>query len=163
MTYSELDFANAFELITDDLEAHPERQDRSVILIASGSEEPETYDRVKGDVKWQKNYEIPMEGLLAMGVPIVLAAGNYAEKPNRQNIDSRPQIYQSEDMPLINVGAASYEGERISMSQSGPRLTVYAPGEKVDGLFKDDFGSKLESGTSVGTSDQHQCLKSFVI
>lgn len=150
MTYSEVDFLHAFNLISDDLKAHPERQDRSVVLMASGSAEHDTYDNVKGNKEWQENYEFPIRKILTMGVPIVLAAGNYGKEPSRHNIDSRPQIYQSEDMPLINVGAANYDGDRIPMSQMGPLLTVYAPGENVEGLSKNDFNSKTETGTSVG-------------
>ncbi|KAH7347071.1 peptidase S8/S53 domain-containing protein [Pyrenochaeta sp. MPI-SDFR-AT-0127] len=134
MTYEESDFLDAFKQILSDLSAHPERQDRSVVLVASGSEEPDTYDNVKRELSYKYNYEIPMRSLLAMGVPIVLAAGNFAQEPNRQNIDSRPQIYQSEDIPLIN---------------SGLLVTVYAPGDNVEGLFKDDFTSKVQSGTSM--------------
>lgn len=151
MSYFETDIEYAFTSIKDDLTAHPGRQDRSVILMAAGSEDSTTYDDAKGNEDWRQNYEYPMQLLLAMGVPIVLAAGNNGGEPNRQNIDTRPQIYQSEDMPLIIVGAANYDGERIPMSQGGPLLTVYAPGEKVEGISKDDFSSTEESGTSVGT------------
>jgi hypothetical protein len=91
-----------------------------------------------------------MKKLLNMGVPIVLAAGNYAQQSGRKNIDTRPQIFEKDkDMPLINVGAVNTKGERIAISQISPgHNMVYAPGENVDGLSQDNYQMIAASGVN---------------
>jgi hypothetical protein len=154
MTNEEEDFEDAFRKIEKNLVDHQDCQDRSVISITGRSEESAKHDDDKKDPVLQTRFELPMQSLLNMGVPIVLAAGNWATDTKRQKIDSRPQIYETNpNMPLINVGAASYKGERIKMSQVTPgRTMLYAPGENVVGTGqKGFFDSDPIPGTSVGT------------
>jgi major intracellular serine protease len=143
------EFQFTFELILEDLKTHPERAHRSVILISMGTESPSTLKDSKEDEADQEIFEIPIKRLLDLGVPIICAAGNYADNPNRQNIDSQPALYQAEDTPIINVGAADFTGERYAKSQTGNQLTLYAPGVGIEyGEF--DIGKKLLTGTSLG-------------
>jgi major intracellular serine protease len=120
-----------------------------VILISSGTQDPSTLKDAKANKIDQQTFENPIKRLLDHGVPIVCAAGNYADNPNRQNIDTQPALYQAEDTPIINVGAASFAGERYTKSQAGSQLTLYAPGVEIEyGEF--DVGKRLLTGTSMG-------------
>lgn len=150
MDLREGDFQDAFELVIQDLKAHPGRAHQSVILITLGSEEPTNYRDSKGDPIARMIFENPIKELLGLGVPIICAAGNEGDKPNRHNIDARPAVYQDEDIPLINVGAANYKGERLSMSQYGSQLTVYAPGFSVEAQSASDLETITATGTSIG-------------
>jgi hypothetical protein len=154
------DFKLAFDLIIENLKAHPERAHRSVILIASGSEEKWTYADVKAD-RWSQNvYEPGLRELSSLGVPIVCAAGNEANDPARQNIDSLPAAYQDDDTPIINVAAAAFDGNRLSMSQHGPQLTMYAPGDQLESQPVDDITVGRNSGSSVG---MYRCPRNLAI
>jgi hypothetical protein len=87
-----------------------------------------------------------------MGVPLVLAAGNDRD-PNtgyRQDVDYWPPNLETDNFPMIVVGAADQDGLRWPNSQGGSHLTTYAPGApSVQGVRKD--GSKgYGDGTSYG-------------
>jgi hypothetical protein len=119
-------------------------------VLAGGTEDPMTLADARLDANSQKHFEEPLKALFDLGVPVVCAAGNYGDKPNRQNIDSRPAVYATPDFPLITVGAANYKGESLSMSQKGEHLTIYAPGDLVEAQHIEDFQSRLFIGTSIG-------------
>ena len=57
-----------------------------------------------------------MVGLFKYGIPIVLASGNEGEN-GRQAIDQIPQVLETDDFPVINVGAATHEGKAAPFSQ----------------------------------------------
>jgi hypothetical protein len=144
----ENEVGNAFDLIFANIQAHPERAHQSVVLIASGSEDAYSYAIAKADETIRSIYEGGIQQILGLGIPIVCAAGNNAEKPGRQNIDTLPSVLQDENTPLINVGAADYEGNRILMSQHGSQLTVYAPGYLVESQSPVDLSPIVSTGTS---------------
>lgn len=150
MLQSQADFHEAFQLIIQDLKNHPDRARRSVILIVSGSEDKYTLESARADDLVRDYFELPMEEILGLGVPIVCAAGNEALDSTRSNIDSVPAVFQDTDTPLINVGAADYNGNRVPKSQYGNQLTIYAPGDQVAAQSVEDLEESLNFGTSIG-------------
>jgi hypothetical protein len=150
--YNADEFGVAMELILEDLRRHPERAHQSVIVASTGWDEPgfDTYEKVKQDQECQKMYALDIRKILSLGVPIVCAAGNYAERPGRGNIDSLPMLFSDETTPIINVGAADYNGQRAPFSQGGSQVTIYAPGVDIEVPFKIDHQTKTVPGTSVG-------------
>jgi hypothetical protein len=144
------EFGPALKLVVQDIEAHPERASKSVVLITWGSKQIWTYASVKADETSKENYEHAIKEVLDLGVPIVCASGNEAETVGRTDIDSLPAVYQDRDTPLINIGAATYEGDRLGMSQYGNQLTMYAPGYQVAVQGVNGFDTIYRSGTSVG-------------
>jgi hypothetical protein len=144
------DFELAFNLIIKDINARPQRAHRSVIVITSAIEDSTTLADAKADSFARDTFEEPIRALFDLGVPIVCAAGNYGGDPNRQNIDTVPPVYATADFPLINVGAANYDGERLPMSQGGEHLTIYAPGSQVEAQSQIDMKAGKFTGTSIG-------------
>lgn len=144
------------DMVLEDLEANPDRQHRSVITFASGWQiskyDANTYEKLKNIEELQTTFGKTLRKVLNLGVPFVCAAGNYRQEPGRDNIDTMPALFQDEDTPLINVGAADYEGKRARMSQGGNQLTIYAPGVDIAVPQKEDFQEGIASGTSLGQS-----------
>lgn len=140
-------------MVLKDIEDN-KRQKKSVILMAGGWQEEGTdtgtYEKLKNSKVMHDWYGNGLRAILNIGVPIVCAAGNYANQQGRENIDTVPPLFQDEDTPLINVGAADYEGKRLAMSQGGNQVTIYAPGLDIVIPRKNDFETELQSGTSVG-------------
>jgi hypothetical protein len=99
----------------------------------------------------QDIFEPGLKELLSLGVPIVCAAGNAAQKQGRQNIDTAPAVYQDQDTPLINVGAANFDGDSWEGSQYGKQLTLYAPGVQVAVQSVNGEQPVFRTGTSAGT------------
>ncbi|KAF2850303.1 hypothetical protein T440DRAFT_518402 [Plenodomus tracheiphilus IPT5] len=89
MTVYELDFQVAFKKIIAHYDSNADGKDRSVIVIASSSEDTDTLENVKKLPQWLNNYEEPMKAVL------------------------------EKEMPVINVGSANYEGEKSKFSQAG--------------------------------------------
>ncbi len=86
-------------------------------------------------------------------VLIVAAAGNFGDKdatdPN-SNADygKNPTTYPAAYVPyLLTVGAATQDGGVASFSETGPYVSVIAPGVGVGGLFPDGK-VHLDDGTS---------------
>lgn len=146
------DITNSFKLVLQDLKANPDHARQSVVVVARGWQEDgkKTYaDVIKDDV-FVNLHAGSLRQILGLGVPVVCAAGNYAEQQGRQDIDTLPMLFQYDATPLINVGAANYDGSRRAASQGGSQLTLYAPGQDVEVPQRIDFQSQLESGTSMG-------------
>jgi hypothetical protein len=139
-------------LILDDIRARPGREHRSVVVVSGGWYEPDkkTYEKVKNDHGLQVMYGNDIRALLELGVPIVCATGNDAQKPGRETIDSLPALFADETTPIINVGAVDSNGERAPFSQGGGQVTIYAPGVDIEILYKYDDQQKIEFGTSLG-------------
>jgi hypothetical protein len=100
----------------------------------------------------KKKYRAPVKKLFDYGVPLILSAGNKANK-GRPNIDSMPKVVKDADNPIINVGAADYDGKRAEFSQYGDYLTIYAPGTEIEAMTKKDKEASenpKEEGTSFG-------------
>lgn len=143
------DIPGAFELVKADLAVHEDRKPKSVVVIAKGWNEDgaNTYDLLKKKDDLQV-YGDSLRDLLKLGVPVVCAAGNDAQIRGSEDIDHLPALFQDEDTPIINVGAAGYDGKRASFSQGGSQLTIYAPGIDLEIPTSTDFNFKIVSGTS---------------
>lgn len=126
------------------------RQKNSVVILSAGMETSLTRDQLSTDATYLIEYYSPVRRLLDLGVPLICASGNFADQPGRQDIDSLPQLYQGDDLPIINVGAAGYDGQRWYKSQGGPVLTLYAPGVDVLTMSKVEQQHVRNSGTSLG-------------
>jgi len=90
--------------------------------------------------------------LFGYGVPIVFPSGNEGDK-GRQVIDHIPQVFEKDDFPIINVGAATPEGKAASFSQGqgsqeGTQLTIYGVGVAVEVHDDVDGRATRDSGTS---------------
>jgi hypothetical protein len=146
------DLSNALNYILANLRDHPRQQDRSVVIMSVGTGSGETYENSQRDPIIQEWYKEPIRKLFEMGVPVVCAAGNNDDNTMpRPVIDSLPMVLADADFPIINVGAADYEGKREAHSKLG-KVTLYAPGLNVEAQTKVDSGERKESGTSVGES-----------
>jgi hypothetical protein len=143
------DYLAALEMIVNDIEAHPGRELHSVPMTSVNLGSYLTTDIINKDEFWWGLLE-PIKTLLNLGVPFVCTAGNKATFPNRQMIDEFPPAAQDPGTPLINVGAAKYDGERLDISQYGNQLTIYAPGDDVEYQTKRDGKSGKDFGTSIG-------------
>jgi hypothetical protein len=153
ITEFEDDIPPALALVLRDIRDHPGRERRSVVLTATGSQDPLTYEDAKKDRRFQKWFVEGIKELHDLGVPFVCAAGNNANGAQRQNIDTAPAVFGDNDIPIIVVGAANYKGERVGMSQRGNQLTIYAPGQDVLVQTREDFNGNKDApmtGTSVG-------------
>jgi hypothetical protein len=133
------------------------REKTSVVLMSVGTFQEGWENRDKALAsKFGQDVKARLDTLHNLGVPVVLSAGNYA--PGRPNLDQIPQVLEGPGIPLINVGAAEYDGTRSKYSQGGNRVFIYAPG-KADVQEKQDGKTSTVQGTSYGklapTSDRH--------
>jgi hypothetical protein len=112
------------------------RAKKSVVVISWGIRHAgfsmDAYDDMADDL------EDAMLPCLKAGVPIVLAAGNYAT-PARSSIDAIPQTLNNERFPLIIVGNSDKNGNRWHQSETASGL-LYAPG--VDVKASDKYGGE---------------------
>ncbi|PMD19657.1 hypothetical protein NA56DRAFT_705368 [Hyaloscypha hepaticicola] len=53
-----------------------------------------------------------MKQLLDMDNPVFAAGGNYAEEPQRTNVDTLPALWAAPDYPLVLVGSTDHGGAR---------------------------------------------------
>jgi hypothetical protein len=148
----ESDFGVGMELIRAHIAEEAGRELMSVVLITSGLLE-QTLQEAKTDPNLQDTFEKPMLALLDMGVPIVTAAGNVDKDIPTSFINALPQLLQhKEDLPIINVGNADYEGKRkassLYFSADIDEQLIYAPGTEVPTLNKDGFQAVPATGTS---------------
>ena len=113
-------------------------------------EEAENDYRAKRQILWIKQ-------LFSYGVPVVLASGNEAETEGRKVIDQFPQVFETDDLPIINVGAATLAGKAAPFSQGlgtqqdpekRTQLTIYGVGVDVDVHDQYDGAATQDSGTS---------------
>jgi hypothetical protein len=151
----EADFSVGLELIRAHISETSGQEHRSVVLITSGNG-PYTQTQVDSDRIVYAIYKRPIKTLLDLGVPIVVAAGNVnPEFPDEKIINTLPQMLQhKDDMPIINVGAANYEGKRHTTSRyfapDNKEPLIYAPGYNVKSLPQEGFKFVEDSGTSFG-------------
>jgi hypothetical protein len=148
----EPDMEEALELIVKNIRENPGRAERSVILITEGWGRT-TYAEARGDTVYQDLWEKNIRDVFNLGVPLVLAAGNNLAPrgENRKTIDTRPQVYQDQSTPIINVGAADFDGKRVDMSRYNDQPMIYAPGKNVRSLTKSGFSQVADvTGTSYG-------------
>ena len=86
----------------------------------------------------RKQQKAQMKVLLDNDVPIVVSAGNHAEKDGgRPDVDTAPGVFEGPDFPLIVIGNCDSDGKKVSSSQAGPHLTIWAPGNNVPCLDPD--------------------------
>jgi hypothetical protein len=99
-----------------DLQAHADRQGRSVLIPAQGIGKGFTYKDAAPDPGWQSIYGDPIREIHSMGVPFECSAGNSAQedkdekdpgKGKRGRIDTFPTVLADDNLPIITVGAAS--------------------------------------------------------
>ncbi|KAI4928970.1 hypothetical protein J4E85_005592 [Alternaria conjuncta] len=148
----------------DDIDNGFERIFADVVVMSSGTErgvadnghkgytreEAENDYRAKRQILWIKQ-------LFSYGVPVVLASGNEAETEGRKVIDQFPQVLETDDFPIINVGAATLAGKAAPFSQGlgtqqdpekRTQLTIYGVGVDVDVHDQYDGAATQDSGTS---------------
>jgi hypothetical protein len=147
----ELNLPDALNMIMTNIRVNPGRAERSVVLITQGWGIT-NYAEAKGNTMFQTLWENNIRDLFKLGVPLVLAAGNNVAG-NRKAIDTRPQVYQDQFTPIINVGAADFDGKRAEMSRYNDQPMIYAPGKNVRSLTKSGFSQVADvTGTSYGKS-----------
>jgi hypothetical protein len=140
---------NAMWEILNDIKAHPGREFRSVVTTGVAIDKFMTPAEAKADKEIQELYGDHLRELSALGVPFVTATGNGDSPDHPREVDQIPSVLQGDDMPLIVVGAADYEGHKWEKSQAGDLVTLYAPGVDIDCQFKD--GTEFtDSGSSLG-------------
>ncbi|KAI4663653.1 uncharacterized protein J4E78_004069 [Alternaria triticimaculans] len=160
------DIHNGFERIVADVIRRRRKIPgfQAVVVMSSGTEravgdngykgytreEAENDYRAKQQIRWIKQ-------LFSYGVPVVLASGNEAETEGRKVIDHFPQVLETDDFPIINVGAATLAGKAAPFSQGlgtqqdpekRTQLTIYGVGVDVDVHDQYDGAATQDSGTS---------------
>jgi hypothetical protein len=146
-------------LVLRDIKSNEGRASRSVVTTSLALGEGMTSEQAKSEMN-QKLYGNDLRKLSNLGVPFVAASGNEGRDPNRNLVDQVPMVFQDDDIPLIIVGASDYDGKRADYSQTGPLVTVYAPGSEVDCQTKVDGQHGVASGTSLG---KHTSLVSSTV
>ncbi|CAN9415232.1 unnamed protein product [Alternaria alternata] len=108
--------------------------------------------KISADLQLDRLYNKPIRDLFALGVPLVVAAGNEADpEPPKKGallIDTFPGILKTPDLPIINVGASNRDRGRIPFSQYGPLVDVYALGYRIRAMTKVTKVDATVSGTS---------------
>lgn len=119
----------AMRLIIQDITGRPERKKKSVVSMslyldpgADGNAEHLFYEFIKK--------------LLDMDVPMVVCSGNFAQNPQRLDVDTYPALFAEPKYPLIVVGSTDHGGARSSFSQGGPCVTLHAGGNKITCMLK---------------------------
>ena len=167
-SYSLVETGEVFDLVYQDIMAHPERKGKCIVTISMSS--GDVVD--PNNIKWveQKQERDHIKKLLDNDVIVVASAGNHATGnkdktgkplPDRPNIDTSPGVFEGKDFPIIMVGATDFDGKPLSYSQAGDHLTILAPGLQIRCQSQDPKRKipKFGSGTSFGKSN-HCSLRS---
>jgi hypothetical protein len=76
--------------------------------------------KISADFQLDRLYNKPIRDLFALGVPLVVAAGNEADPVPLEKgallIDTVPSILKTPDLPIINVAASNKDQRRIPFS-----------------------------------------------
>ncbi|KAI4935539.1 uncharacterized protein J4E92_002830 [Alternaria infectoria] len=147
------DIHNGFERIFADVVVMSRGTERAV-----GDNGHKGYTREEAENDYRAKQEILwINQLFSYGVPVVLASGNEAETEGRKVIDHFPQVLETDDFPIINVGAATLAGKAAPFSQGlgtqqdpekRTQLTIYGVGVDVDVHDQYDGAATQDSGTS---------------
>ena len=133
LTYA--DITGVLSTIFDDIDAKG-REKQSVISISWGDIYPTTFPLRR---HWEFFKDFAVE-LNRRGVPIFVAAGNYAERIYQRNVNRAPAVlaswYPQELRRLVVVGSCNNYGIRSHFSQQatpqvGTIIQVHAPGEGI--------------------------------
>jgi hypothetical protein len=145
----------AFEQARDDIVKH-DRKGKSVILYARGP--LISYVGQENEAPW-KDIKPVMQDMFANDIVIVTSSGNLGEAPGHENVDTPPKIWAAEDFPLIVVGAVDTQGKialkpgkKVSFSQGGPKVTVWAPGKDVICASHTSNDPRQDTGTSPASA-----------
>ncbi|KAF5024502.1 hypothetical protein F66182_3442 [Fusarium sp. NRRL 66182] len=136
----------ALGLIITNIDQNPERRKKSVVTMSV------TFGNDWDDDDIQK-IKSRFEELFARDVPFVTIADNiYSEKDSKE-VDAYPSVMEGPDLPLIVVGSVNRAGEMSEFSKAGPHVNIWAVGEEVLCLPKEE-GRKpmLVDGTSYAFS-----------
>ncbi|KAJ5086389.1 subtilisin-like protein [Penicillium alfredii] len=121
---------------------------KSIVVAAMGSKDPKSNSDPEAGVFAER-----FTNLQDMGVPVVLASGNYAQEVwhghRRTDIDILPAIVAQRGIPVSVIGSVDYLGNMMPASQGGHLLTACTMGHRVETYNK--HGRLFHpSGTSVG-------------
>jgi hypothetical protein len=103
---------NAMWEILNDIKAHPGREFRSAVTTGVAIDKFMTPAEAKADKEIQELYGDHLRELSALNVPFVTATGNGDSPDHPREVDQIPSVLQDDDMPLVVVGAADYEGHK---------------------------------------------------
>jgi hypothetical protein len=157
-----MDWYEGLRMVTAEIASIPGRELKSVVQTSRSMGYNWVADDLKKfDVYDDQLYNKPIRDLFNLGVPLIVASGNKADKgQGALLIDTFPGILKTPDLPIINVGAVGRARERIPFSQYGPLVDVYALGANLKAQTK---VNKVEAphidGTSFGESywTQYRC------
>jgi hypothetical protein len=139
------DFILALEAVTTHLESRPERHSKSVVTCSHGWKIGMDHKKAETDPA-AINMRVYLDRLFEMGVPFISSSGNLGRL--FKTIDKLPKVLEDPDTPIINVGAVDADGSTPIFSQTGPQLTISAPGVGIAGQKKEDGKEGIEEGTS---------------
>ena len=93
--------------------------------------------------------------LMLDDVIVICSAGNNALERDqngalRSNVDTAPAVFETDDYPLIVVGATDFAGNEADFSQKGDKVKILAPGAGIHCLEKGqrDPSTTPRDGTS---------------
>jgi hypothetical protein len=160
-----MDWYEGLKLVTADIKSKG-RELKSVVQTSRSMGEGYVASdvlKISANLKLDRLYNKLIRDLFALGVPLVVAAGNEADPVPPEKgallIDTFPSILKTPDLPIINVGASSRDRGRVPFSQYGPLLDVYALGYRIKAMTKVTKVDNIISGTSFGKSTwtQYRC------
>ncbi|KAK4446983.1 peptidase S8/S53 domain-containing protein [Podospora aff. communis PSN243] len=111
--------------IIQDVQDKPERRKRSVVSMSISGPVFDITRITTGIVSALVEY------MMGLDIPIVVTAGNQAETPGREQVDSIPAVFAGQNNPIIVVGSTNTDGEVSRFSQVGSQVTLYAVGEGI--------------------------------
>jgi hypothetical protein len=111
-----------------------------------------TAEAAKSNAATQKLYGNDLRELSNRGVPFEVSSRNEARQPGQELVDQIPMLLQDDDMPLVVVGGADWNGNRVDFSQAGPLVTVYTPGYEIECQTKVDEADGFATSSSMGKS-----------
>lgn len=113
------------------------------------------------DITYRKAMQDTLEGIINLGVIVVVAAGN-ARKTAGFTSSDYPALLATTSFPLIRVGAVDRTGALADFSQEGDTYTCGVEALCADKDFT--FFERDSDGTSGGKSQTHSLLsqRSFI-
>jgi subtilisin family serine protease len=93
----------------------------------------------------RNEYDVAIQRVLTAGIPVVVAAGNYATDACRSNIAKVPQA--------VTVGAThAHNDYKLAMSSYGQCIDIFAPGANIVSAYTSATGNTAASASMSGTS-----------
>ena len=141
----------AFNKVAEEIEDNGRQGSSILIYTAAWLDNPD--NRIFRQIRRS------IQDLFNLQTVVVVTAGNYGATPGRKLVDTLPALWSNHAFPLIVVGAVDNYGNIAKFSQTGERVTAWAPGvgiscsgDKLNGTgygYGTSFSAPMVKNTSV--------------